>query len=630
LRNKIVFQPAKVNYGLRNPLATPDRVTDMPVRSKARTFCNVEVSQLSLLQVYFRALKYLGANRFRVSLIVLANMVLAAISIIEPILFGRIIQAITSKTDAKPDLIMWASFGVFNTIAFVLVARGADRLAHGRRATLLTEAFERIVSMPLSWHHRRGTSNALHTLLRASDTLFGLWLEFMRSHLSTAVALTLLIPTAISMDLRMTAVLVGLGVLYLIIGKLVMSKTKDGQAAVEGHYHKVFSHISDCISNVSVIHSYNRIEAETRALKEFTKKLISAQYPVLDWWALASALNRMASTISMMIILVIGTVLVQKGEMTVANVLAFTGFATLLIGKLDQMLQFANQIFEARAKLEDFYKLEDAVRDREDTTGAAELKNVHGRIEFRNVSFDFAKATQGIHNVCFTVEAGQTLAIVGPTGAGKTTLVNLLQRVYDPQSGSILIDDTDIATVTRQSLRGAIATVFQDSGLLDRSIAENIRLGREGATDEDVHHAAEAAAARDFIESRVEGYDTRVGERGNRLSGGERQRIAIARAILKNAPILILDEATSALDVETEAKVKEAIDTLRSGRTTFIIAHRLSTIRDADRVIFLEHGHILETGTYDELSHAGGRFAALLKESGITIDDVPPKTTLPG
>ena len=581
----------------------------------------VEVSHLSLLQVYLRALKYLGANRLRVSMVVVANAVLAIITIAEPILFGKIIEAISSKGDVKPVLMMWAGFAVFNTIAFVLVAREADRLAHGRRASLLTEAFERIVSMPLSWHNRRGTSNALHTLLRASDSLFGLWLEFMRSHLATAVALALLIPTALSMDVRLTMVLLGLGVLYLLIGKLVMSKTKDGQASVEGHYHRVFSHISDCISNVSVIHSYNRIEAETRALKEFTRKLLSAQYPVLDWWALASALNRMASTISMMIILVIGTVLVQKGEMKVGDVIAFTGFATLLIGRLDLLLQFTNQIFEARAKLEDFYKLEDAVRDREDNTDAAELKNVKGNIEFRNVSFDFAKTTQGIHNVSFTVDAGQTLAIVGPTGAGKTTLVNLLQRVHEPQEGAILIDGTDIATVTRQSLRRAIATVFQDSGLLDRSIAENIRLGRENATDDDVHRAAEAAAARDFIESRVEHYDTRVGERGNRLSGGERQRIAIARAILKDAPILILDEATSALDVETEAKVKEAIDRLRKGRTTFIIAHRLSTIRDADRVIFLEHGHILETGTYDELSHAGGRFSALLRESGISIEE---------
>jgi len=586
---------------------------------------------LSLLQVYLRALKYLGANRLRVSMVVVANAVLAIITIVEPILFGKIIEAISSKGDVKPVLMMWAGFGVFNTIAFVLVAREADRLAHGRRASLLTEAFERIVSMPLTWHNRRGTSNALHTLLRASDSLFGLWLEFMRSHLATAVALALLIPTALSMDVRLTMVLLGLGVLYVLIGKLVMSKTKDGQASVEGHYHRVFSHISDCISNVSVIHSYNRIEAETRALKEFTRKLLSAQYPVLDWWALASALNRMASTISMMIILVIGTVLVQKGEMKVGDVIAFTGFATLLIGRLDLLLQFTNQIFEARAKLEDFYKLEDAVRDREDNTDAAELKNVKGNIEFRNVSFDFAKTTQGIHNVSFTVDAGQTLAIVGPTGAGKTTLVNLLQRVHEPQEGSILIDGTDIATVTRQSLRGAIATVFQDSGLLDRSIAENIRLGRENATDDDVHRAAEAAAARDFIESRVEHYDTRVGERGNRLSGGERQRIAIARAILKDAPILILDEATSALDVETEAKVKEAIDRLRKGRTTFIIAHRLSTIRDADRVIFLEHGHILETGTYDELSHAGGRFSALLRESGISIeeDDARARAKLP-
>ena len=586
---------------------------------------------MSLLQVYLRALKYLGANRLRVSMVVVANAVLAIITIVEPILFGKIIEAISSKGDVKPVLMMWAGFGVFNTIAFVLVAREADRLAHGRRASLLTEAFERIVSMPLTWHNRRGTSNALHTLLRASDSLFGLWLEFMRSHLATAVALALLIPTALSMDVRLTMVLLGLGVLYVLIGKLVMSKTKDGQASVEGHYHRVFSHISDCISNVSVIHSYNRIEAETRALKEFTRKLLSAQYPVLDWWALASALNRMASTISMMIILVIGTVLVQKGEMKVGDVIAFTGFATLLIGRLDLLLQFTNQIFEARAKLEDFYKLEDAVRDREDNTDAAELKNVKGNIEFRNVSFDFAKTTQGIHNVSFTVDAGQTLAIVGPTGAGKTTLVNLLQRVHEPQEGSILIDGTDIATVTRQSLRGAIATVFQDSGLLDRSIAENIRLGRENATDDDVHRAAEAAAARDFIESRVEHYDTRVGERGNRLSGGERQRIAIARAILKDAPILILDEATSALDVETEAKVKEAIDRLRKGRTTFIIAHRLSTIRDADRVIFLEHGHILETGTYDELSHAGGRFSALLRESGISIeeDDARARAKLP-
>ena len=283
---------------------------------------------MSLLQVYFKALKYLASYRLRVSLVVAANIVLAVITILEPILFGRIIDAISEKKDATGILIAWGCFGVFNTVAYVLVARQADRLAHGRRADLLTESFAKIISMPLSWHHQRGTSNALHTLLRAGETLFGLWLEFMRTHLATAVALALLIPTAFSMDARLTSVLIVLAILYVIIGKTVMNKTKEGQASVESHYHTVFSHVSDSISNVSVLHSYNRIEAETRALKEYTTKLLSAQYPVLDWWALAGALNRIASTLSMLVILVIGTLLVQRGELKVGDIIAFTGFAS--------------------------------------------------------------------------------------------------------------------------------------------------------------------------------------------------------------------------------------------------------------------------------------------------------------
>ncbi len=576
---------------------------------------------MSLFKVYARALRYLGAYKLRVSLVVIANIVLAAITIAEPILFGRIIDAISGKGEVKPILMMWAAFAVFNTIAFVLVAREADRLAHGRRATLLTEAFGRIISMPLSWHHQRGTSNALHTLLRACETLFGLWLEFMRNHLSTVIALGLLIPTAMSMDLRLSAVLIVLGIAYWIIGRVVMSRTKDGQASVENHYHTVFGHVSDSISNVSVLHSYNRIDAETRALKSFADRLLQAQYPVLDWWALASALNRMASTIAMMIVLVIGTVLVQNGELRVGDVIAFIGFANLLIARLDLMRQFATQIFEARSKLEDFYNLEDSVREREEPAGNGEIKDVKGDVEFNDVSFGFANSSQGLHNVSFKVKAGQTVAIVGPTGAGKTTLVNLLQRVYDPQGGQILVDGHDISKVTRKSLRRYIATVFQDAGLLNRSISDNIRLGRENASEEDMRRAAEAAAAADFIENRDEQYETHVGERGNKLSGGERQRIAIARAILKDAPILVLDEATSALDVETEARVKAAIDNLRQNRTTFIIAHRLSTVREADMVLFLDSGRIVEHGSFDELSHSNGRFAALLRASGILTDD---------
>jgi ATP-binding cassette subfamily B protein len=574
-----------------------------------------------LLEVYWRALRYLAADRQRVTFICAANIVLAIVTIAEPILFGRVIDAISDKREVVSTLALWASLGAFNIVAYVWVARGADRLAHARRAGVLCEAFERVIAMPLSWHHQRGTSNALHTLLRAVDTLFSLWLEFMRQHLTTAVALVLLVPTAISLDIRMSVVLLTLGFLYVAIGRLVMRKTKEGQARVEKHYHDVFSHVTDTVSNVAVLQSYNRITQETEALKNHVRDLIQVQYPVLDWWALASAMHRLASTISMMVVLLIGAWLVSRGELRIGDIVAFTGFAALLISRLDQVSAFANQIFEARAKLEDFYRLEDAAADQIEPAGLRELENVTGHVRFDNVSFQFPNSGHGVSDVSFEVQAGQTVAIVGPTGAGKTTLINLLQRVHNPDSGRILVDGIDTRTVTRKSLRQCIATVFQDAGLFNRSIEENIRIGRESARNAEIHAAAQAAAAQEFILAKSEGYDTKVGERGGQLSGGERQRIAIARAILKDAPILVLDEATSALDVETEARVKDAIDTLRQGRTTFIIAHRLTTVRDADLVVFMDRGRVVEMGGFAELSATNGRFAGLLRAGGLLTDE---------
>jgi ATP-binding cassette subfamily B protein len=576
---------------------------------------------VSLLQIYWRALGYLAADKKRVALICGANVALAAVAILEPILLGRVIGAISEKGQVFSTLAVWAALGAFNVIAYVLVARGADRFAHARRSEVLCQSFERVITMPLAWHHQRGTSNSLHTLLRAVETLFSLWLEFMRVHLATAIALVLLVPTALAMDIRMSVVLLGLGVLYVGIGRIVMRRTKSGQTAVERHYHTVFAHVTDSVSNVAVLQSYNRIGLETATLKRYVKDLLDAQNPVLDWWAIANALNRLSSTISMMVVLSIGAYLVTRGQLRVGDVVAFTGFAGMLIARLDQMSAFTSQISEARAKLEDFYRLEDSAADTAEPDGLRELANVTGHVRFENVGFEFANSGQGIDDVSFEVQAGQTVAIVGPTGAGKTTLINLLQRVFTPSHGRILIDGIDTRTVTRKSLRHSIATVFQDAGLLNRSIEDNIRVGRADATYDEVHAAANAAAAQDFILSKSAGYDTVVGERGGQLSGGERQRIAIARAVLKDAPILVLDEATSALDVETEDRVKEAIDELRRDRTTFIIAHRLTTVRDADLVVFMDKGKVVEMGGFAELSMRNGRFASLLRAGGLLNDE---------
>jgi ABC-type multidrug transport system fused ATPase/permease subunit len=233
------------------------------------------------------------------------------------------------------------------------------------------------------------------------------------------------------------------------------------------------------------------------------------------------------------------------------------------------------------------------------------------------VTFRYPDSNQGVFDLNFQVEPGQTVALVGPTGAGKTTSLALLHRLKDPTSGKILIDGRDIRDFTLTSLRGAISVVFQDNGLFNRSIAENIWIGRPDATKKDVEAAATLAEAHEFILSKPRGYECVIGERGAILSGGERQRIAIARALLKAAPILILDEATSALDNETEARFKQALEAVRKGRTTFIIAHRLSTVRNADHILVFENGRIVEAGAFAELAAAGGLFSRLVAEGDL-------------
>lgn len=551
-----------------------------------------------------------------------ASVAIGLVQLAEPILFGRVVDSLSRGQAAFTYIALWALLGLFGIIAGAAVAVYADRLAHRRRLAAMAEAFERAMTLPAGYHAERGSGAVVHSILQGTDSLFWLWLGAMREQLTAIVGIVLLVPTAISMDARMAAILALLAAAYVVMNTIVMRKTRSGQANVERYNSAVFSRVGDVISNVTVVQSFTRLKDEADAMRTVMSDLLAAQYPVLTWWGVLTVLQRSAATITMVAVLATGAVLAGRGELTVGEIVAFVAFAGLLIGKLDQVTNFVTAVHRRAPSFQRYFDLIDAAQVVIEKPDARPLPEpVGGDVRYDGVSFRFPGTEQGIFDLAFHAAPGQTVALVGPTGSGKTTTLSLLQRLRTPDSGRILVDGHDIADVTLASLRGAIAVVFQEAGLFNRSIAENIAVGRPGATLAEIEEAARLAEAHDFIARKPGGYDFVIGERGNALSGGERQRIAIARAILKDAPILILDEATSALDATTEARIKRALDRLRAGRTTFIIAHRLSTVADADEILVFENGRIIERGTFPDLARGPGLFARMVAEGGFTVPE---------
>ena len=579
---------------------------------------------MTILQVYRRALSLLAVERGHTIWVALSGIAVAAVQLAEPVLFGRVVDALSRGQEAFPTIGLWAALGLFGIVASVVVAVVADRLAHRQRLSALGLAFERAIILPISYHAEKGSGAVVRTILAGTDALFWNWLSFLREQLTAVVGIAVLVPMAITMNKSMAMILMLLAALYLIFNLIVVRRTSDGQATVEQYHNNVYGRVGDVLGNVTVVQSYARLAAEMQAMRTVMSELLAAQYPVLTWWGLLTVLTRAAATITMVAIFAVGALLVQRGEITVGEIVAFVAFANLLITKLDLLSGFAVRIFQYAPTLRSFFELIDATEGVVEHPQAKPLKIAAGNVAYEHVTFRFRNSDQGVFDVSFVAPAGQTVALVGPTGAGKTTTLALLQRLRSPDQGCILIDGHDIDAVTLNSLRHSIAVVFQDAGLFNRSIGENIRIGRPEATDAEVEQAARLAEAHDFIARKPDGYGFVIGERGASLSGGERQRIAIARAILKNAPILILDEATSALDVETEARIKRAMDRVREGRTTFIIAHRLSTVADADLILVLDGGRIIERGNFRELVAANGLFARLVAEGGFTEPESKP------
>ncbi|MBS7537876.1 glucan ABC transporter ATP-binding protein/ permease [Ancylobacter lacus] len=595
---------------------------------------------MAFLRLYARVLGALGPERRLAAVLAVINAALAVALFAEPILFGRVVDTLVRAQAAAqapslaallPQLAAWTAFGLFTIAAGVAIALHADRLAHRRRLGIMSAYFEHVLQLPLGFHGHVHSGRLLKVMLQGADGLWGLWLAFFREQCAGLVALVVLLPVAVWVNARLGLLLVALLALFAGLTWYVLGRTQAMQRHVEALQSDLAERSADALGNVAVIQSFTRVEAEVRGLRETMENVLAAQIPVLSWWALVSVATRAATTLTILTIFLVGTWLHLHGMASIGEIVTFVGFATMLVGRLDQMVGFANRLLLDAPRLAEFFSVLDTVANVRDRPDAAPLGPVAGAVAFEDVSFSYDGRRSALNGVSFSVRPGETVALVGATGAGKSTALALLHRAFDPQSGRITVDGRDIREVRLASLRHAIGVVFQEAMLFNRSIEENLRVGRPDATPEQIARALERAQAADFVARQSEGLATVVGERGRALSGGERQRLAIARALLKDPPILILDEATSALDAGTEAKLQAALDAVMKGRTTFVIAHRLATIRNADRILLFDEGRVVEAGRFDELVRLGGRFAALAKaqfmSGGSATGTAPPAET---
>ena len=414
----------------------------------------------------------------------------------------------------------------------------------------------------------------------------------------------LLMRINVPMTLCLVTVVVFMALFAIYQNKKMRITFRDNRKKIAG----INSSLQDTLGGIRVVKSFTGEKIEQKKFDDSNLAFLDSKKANYRQMGIFNSGNNFFEGLMFVTVLVAGGFFIAKGQMTGEDLAIYALYINIFINPVNVLVEFTEQLQKGLAGFERFREVVETTPDIEDKENAGELKNVKGVIDYKDVSFSYENDENVLNHIDLHVDAGKSVAIVGPSGGGKTTLCSLLPRFYDVTGGSVLIDGTDIRDVTQKSLRSYIGIVQQDVYLFNGTVKENIAYGKPEATMEEIVEAARRADLLDFIETLPNGFETQVGERGARLSGGQKQRIAIARVFLKNPPILILDEATSALDNESERYIQESLDKLSVGRTTITIAHRLSTILGADEIIVLDGDGIKERGNHKELIKLGGLY----------------------
>jgi ATP-binding cassette, subfamily B, bacterial len=398
-----------------------------------------------------------------------------------------------------------------------------------------------------------------------------------------------------------------------LIGVWAAREQTERERRLMRRWTTLYARLNETLDGIRIVKSFAMEEVERRRFLSGQREGNAIVERGARRDATTSAMRGLAAITARIAVIIVGSIMISRGQITIGTLVAVLGFIGGLLGPVQGLTDVYQTMQRGTVAIETIYAILDEPDAVADVAEPIRLANARGEVRFENVSYSYDADAPVLHGIDLHVTAGETVAIVGPSGGGKTTLLMLLQRLYPVDIGRITLDGVDIREISARTLRQNISSVYQDVGLFNDTVRDNIAYGRPTASDAEIEDAARIACAHEFIAALPEGYDTVVGEHGSRLSGGQKQRVGIARALLKDAPILILDEATAALDAESEALVQQALGNAIQGRTTFIIAHRLATVVNADRIVVLRNGHIEEIGTHVGLMHSSGYYASLVR-----------------